>query len=606
LPHVTGRAIGDEEQVLQEAMSTVKAQTRRARAGNLEPISGGEAIVGALIENGVDTVFGLPGAQMYPLFDALALASDRIATYGARHEQGTAYMAFGYARSTGRPGVFSVVPGPGVLNASAALSTAWGCCAPVLCLTGQVPSEFLGRGRGHLHELPDQLATLRTLCKWAARIERPADAPRLVNEAFRQMLSARPGPVALEMAWDVMASREQVVFDGKAVIDPAPDPDPEAVLRAAEILVAAKRPMIILGSGAQHAAQEIRALAETLDAPTTAMRGGRGIVSEEGPLGVFSYAAYLLWEKTDALIAIGTRAEMPYMRWTGMMRLIDRPEPPPFLIRIDIDPAEMARLKPHAGILADSAAGAAALLDAIRALKRPRRDHRKAIALAKAKAAKAVRKLQPQTDYLDAIRAALPRDGLFVTELCQAGFVSYTHFPVYEPRSYISEGFQGTLGAGFQTALGVKIAHPGRPVVSITGDGGFMFGVQELATAVQHGIALVTILFNNQSFGNVRRDQEMRHQGRVIGADLVNPDFMKLADSFGVEGYRVRSPAELKPVLERAIAAEMPCLIEAVIERGSEVSPWDLLVFDASRAKPTARRRTHGAGGGAQLGRRAR
>lgn len=160
-------------------------------------------------------------------------------------------MAFGYARSTGRPGVFSVVPGPGILNASAALSTAWGCCAPVMCVAGQVPSEFIGRGRGHLHELPDQLGTLRTLCKWAARIERPADAPRVMNEAFRQMLSGRPGPVAVEMAWDVMEIREQVFFNGPAVIDRAPDPDPEAVLQAATILLSAKQPMIMLGSGAQ-------------------------------------------------------------------------------------------------------------------------------------------------------------------------------------------------------------------------------------------------------------------------------------------------------------------------------------------------------------------
>jgi acetolactate synthase I/II/III large subunit len=566
------------------------AYAKPRRAGNAVPISGGEAIVGSLIENGVDTVFGLPGAQMYPLFDALYRASDRITTYGARHEQGTAYMAFGYARSTGRPGVFSVVPGPGVLNAAAALATAWGCCAPVLCVTGQIPSEFIGRGRGHLHELPDQLATLRTLCKWTARIERPADAPRLINEAFRQMLSGRPGPVAVEMAWDVMGNREQVVFTGQAAIDPAPDPDPEQVLQAAQILAAAKRPMIMLGSGAQHAAKEIRALAEALGAPVSAMRGGRGIVSEEGPLGVSAYAAYLLWKRTDALVAIGTRAEMAYMRWTGMMELIDRPQAPPYLIRIDIDPAEMGRLKPHAGILADSAAGTRALLDAVQALKRPRRDNRKAIASAKAKALKAVRKLQPQADYLDAIRAALPRDGFFVTELCQAGFVSYTHFPVYEPRTYVSEGFQGTLGAGFQTALGVKVAHPDKAVVSITGDGGFMFGVQELATAAQHGIGLVTVLFNNESFGNVRRDQETRFGGRLIGADLVNPDFMKLAESFGVAAYRVHSPAELSPVLERAIAADRPCLIEAVVERGSEVSPWDLLVFGPPGAAPAARR----------------
>src|SRR6476620_1788863 len=164
--------------------------------------SGGEAIVNGVVAHGVDTVFGLPGAQVYGLFDAFHQAQLKV--IGARHEQACGYMAFGYARSTGRPGVYAVVPGPGVLNTTAALCTAFGCCAPVLCITGQVPSAFLGRGR--LHELPDQLATLRTLTKWAARIERPADAPEIVNEAFRQMLSGRPGPVAIEMAWDTMAA----------------------------------------------------------------------------------------------------------------------------------------------------------------------------------------------------------------------------------------------------------------------------------------------------------------------------------------------------------------------------------------------------------------
>ena len=169
-------------------------------------MTGGMAIVEALIANGVERVYGLPGAQLYPLFDALAVKADHIRTIGARHEQACGYMAFGEARSTGRPGVYAVVPGPGVLNTGAALVTALGCCAPVLCITGQVPSAFLGRGRGHLHEIPDQLATLRSLTKWAARIERPDDVPAVIAEAFRQMLSGRPGPVAVEMAWDAMAS----------------------------------------------------------------------------------------------------------------------------------------------------------------------------------------------------------------------------------------------------------------------------------------------------------------------------------------------------------------------------------------------------------------
>jgi len=344
----------------------------RAKAG---AITGGMAIVEALIANGVDTVFGLPGAQLYPLFDALQQRSDRIRTVGARHEQACGYMAFGYARSTGRPGVFAVVPGPGMLNTCAAICTAHGCCAPVLLITGQVPSAFLGRGRGHLHELPDQLATLRSLTKWAARIERPADAPAILNEAFRQMLSGRPGAVAVEMAWDTMASVGHVEPLGAAAIPRAPAPAPSEVEAAAKLLATSTRPMLMVGSGAQHASEAVRALAEELDAPVAAFRGGRGIVAEDHELGVSSYAAFRLWPETDALIAIGTRVEMPYMRWTGMMSLIDRPQAPPHLIRIDIDPAEMRRLVPHAGIVADADAGSRALLAAGTASLPPRPRH---------------------------------------------------------------------------------------------------------------------------------------------------------------------------------------------------------------------------------------
>jgi acetolactate synthase I/II/III large subunit len=546
-------------------------------------MTGGMAIASALIANGVDTVFGLPGAQMYPFFDALQQNGDRIRTIGARHEQACGYMAFGYARSTGRPGVFSVVPGPGVLNASAALCTALGCNAPVLCVTGQVPSPFIGRGRGHLHELPDQLATLRGLTKWAARIDRPADAPGVIDEAFRRMLSGRPGPVAVEMAWDVMAASEFVRPLPAAKIEPPPAPSAADVEAAARALISARRPMIMVGGGAQLASEEVRALAEELGAPVAAFRSGRGIMPEDHDLGLSSYAAFRLWPQVDALIGIGTRLEMPYMRWSGMMQLIDRPSAPPHLIRIDIDAAEMDRLRPHYPILADSAAGAQALLDAVRTMRaqRSRGDIRKPglapIAAARAEAARATAKVQPQMDYLLIIRETLPRDGLLVEELSQVGFASYFGYPVYAPRTYVSCGYQGTLGFGFQTALGVKAAHPDKAVVSITGDGGFMFGVQELATAAQYGIGLVTLLFNNNSFGNVMRDQNVGFGGRLIGAALENPDFMMLAKAFGVEGHRVDSPVALRPVLAQALKAEHPVLIEIAVAQGAEISPWEFI-----------------------------
>src|SRR4030095_11296421 len=188
----------------------------------MKATSGGEAIVNGLVAHGVDTVFGLPGAQIYGLFDAFH--QGQLKGIRARHEQSCGYMAFGYARASGRPGVFSVVPGPGVLNASAALLTAFGCNEPVLCLTGQVPTQFLGKGRGHLHEMPDQLATLRSFVKWADRMEYPGAAPALVSRAFQAMLSGRRGPVSLEMPWDVFTQRAEI---GKArVYDPFPAPSP--------------------------------------------------------------------------------------------------------------------------------------------------------------------------------------------------------------------------------------------------------------------------------------------------------------------------------------------------------------------------------------------
>jgi acetolactate synthase I/II/III large subunit len=549
---------------------------------NNQAVTGGEAIANALIANGVDTVFGLPGAQMYPFFDALAQNTDRIRTYSARHEQTCAYMAFGYARATGKPGVFSVVPGPGVLNTTAALCTAMGCCAPVLCITGQVPTPFLGRGRGHLHELSDQLGTLNTLIKWTARIERPQDAADIVNEAFRQMLTGRPGPVAIEMAWDTMASSALVRPPVAADIQPAPTPLDDEIEQAARLIADAKRPMIMVGSGAQHAAREVLGLAEALGAPVAAFRGGRGIVSEDNALGISSYEAHRLWPDTDVLIGIGSRLELPYMRWTGMMELIDRPSSPPHLVRIDIDAQEMQRLVPHAAIVADAASGTAALHSAVAKLRADdpsaNESSLERIADAKLQARGAIEKVQPQLAYLDVIRDVVPRDGIVSIELSQMGFASYFGYPVYEPHTYISEGFQGTLGFGFPSALGVKAAFPDKPVVCITGDGGFMFAAQELATAAKEDIALVTLVFNNSSYGNVLRDQKMRFSNRVIGAELVNPDFLQFAASFGIEAHRVTSPDELRPVLENAIKAQRPVVIEVETPRGSEANPWEFII----------------------------
>jgi acetolactate synthase-1/2/3 large subunit len=538
-----------------------------------ETITGGEAMVRAAVANGIDTIFGLPGAQIYPMFDAIYRIPE-VKAIISRHEQGAAYMAFGAAAATGKPSAYAVVPGPGVLNTGAALCTAAGTNKPVLCLTGQIMSEFLGVGRGHLHELSDQRGTLAKIVKHADHIAEPANTSMQINNAFRAMLSGRPGPASVEMCWDTMAKEWDVdIGPGNSVID-KPEVDEDMVGEAADLVASARNIMIMTGGGAQHASNEVRELAETLGAVVTAFRSGRGVVSEDHACGASSAAAKAMWEETDLLIGIGSRLEMQFMRWDSMAEYHDRaPEGGPKVIRIDIDPAEMDRFKPDCGIVADALDGTRALIEKIQRRGLNPGDLGR-IAEAKARARKDYEEVQPQVAYLDTIREILPRDGFLVEELCQVGFASYFAYPVYEPRTYVTCGYQGTLGFGFPTAIGVKAAVPERAVVSITGDGGFLFGMAELASAAQHNIGLVTIVFNNNSFGNVRRDQQMQYDSHLIGADLENPDLIKLADAFGVDGYRVNTPAKLKPSLAKAIDNDRPAIIEVVIERGSEASPW--------------------------------
>jgi acetolactate synthase-1/2/3 large subunit len=463
-----------------------------------------------------------------------------------------------------------VVPGPGVLNASAALLTAFGCNEPVLCLTGQVPTSFLGKGRGHLHEMPDQLATLRTFVKWADRIEYPGAAPSLVSRAFQEMLSGRRGPVSLEMPWDIFTQRSQVgaseVFD----LLPAPQPDPDRIKAAAALIKGAKRPMIFVGGGALHAGEEFLELAAMIDAPVVAFRSGRGIVSNAHELGLTMAAAYKLWPTTDLMIAIGTRAELPAsgFRWPYQPQGLKS-------VRIDIDPVEMRRVPSDAAIVADAKAGTADLGAAVKKAGYAKTSGRRAeIREVTSATQQEIQKVQPQMAYLNILREVLPHNAIVTDELSQVGFASWYGFPVYQPRTFITSGYQGTLGSGFPTALGAKVANPDKPVVAITGDGGFMFGVQELSTAVQFKIGVVTLVFNNNAYGNVRRDQRERFDGRVVASDLVNPDFVKLAESFGVGAARVTSPDQFRAALEKALADGGPYLISVEVPTDSEVSPW--------------------------------
>lgn len=526
-----------------------------------------DIIVDALVEHDIDTIFGIPGAHNYELSDALAKRSNDVRFIHSRHEQGSAYMAYGYAKSSGKPGVFTVVPGPGVLNAGAAICTAYGGNAPVMCLTGNIMSHLIGQGRGQLHELPDQLATLRGLTKWAERINHPSEAANVMTDAFHQMTTGRNGPVAVEVPWDVFG---QSGVKGTAAPKTPSKPafTSESITQAAEMIAAAKNPMIMVGGGALDAANEVLSLATKIGAPVVSHRSGRGIVSDDSPYAMNLVAGYDFWQKCDLLIGIGSRLELQFMRWQWQPKGLK-------ILRIDIDPTEMVRLKPDHGVVADAAEGTAAIIaalpDQITTNRSAEFDDYKT------RARTSIEGVQPQLDYLDAIRRALPRDGFFVEEVSQMGFTARFAFPVYEPRQYVTCAYQDNLGFGYNTALGVQVANPDKAVVSISGDGGFMFGVQELATAMQHGINVVAVVFNNNAYGNVRRDQVNNYDGRLIGSDLVNPDFVVLAKSFGMNAQKVETAEALETAITEALAAKAPALIEVEVPTGSEVSPWTFL-----------------------------
>ena len=539
-------------------------------------LTGAEAIVKSLQQNGVDTIFGLPGGQLDHLFDAIYKTEGKIKLIHSRHEQGAAYMAFGYARSTGQLGTYTVVPGPGLLNTTAALCTAYACNTPVLCLTGQIPSGGIGTGRGYLHEIPDQLGLIQKLTKWAARIEHPTQAPDRVREALKQLQTGRPRPVELEMAMDMMGEQSEV-----SLLPPeshtALAPDSGQIELAAKQLCLAKRPMFVVGGGAQHASSEVLQLAEMLQAPVTFFRSGKGVIDERHYLSQSFPAGHRLWTDADVVLAIGTRLKYQQMYW-GLDKNLK-------ILRIDIDPTEMNRIStPEIGIVADARIALEALLTAVESHNIPRPSRREELNYLKTEFQEAFEdKIAPQMGYLRVIREELPEDGFFVDEVTQVGFASWYAFPTYHPRHFISAGYQGTLGYGYATALGVQAAHPDKKVISIAGDGGFMFNVQELATAVQFRLGVVVIIFNDSKFGNVQRQQKEWFGGRIIASNLLNPDFVQLAESFGLAGYRVRSPDELRPVLQRALADSEPALIEVVLTEDMP-SPWPFIL--TPRARP--------------------
>ncbi len=534
--------------------------------------SGADVVIAALQANGINSMFALPGGQLDHLFDAVQRTNGEFTLTRTRHEQSAAYMAFGAARSTGQPAVFSVVPGPGIMNAMGALATAWAVNAPVMSLCGQIPSGGIGLGRRYLHEIPDQLGTLGTLVKHAERIPNSKAAPQMVNEALVNMQSGRPGPVHLEMPPDIMEERVAEVTCSAAKLCKRVCADGDSIQNAIDILLRSERPLIHVGGGATDAAAEINELARVMEAPVSAFRSGRGIMDDDDYHAQVFPAGRRLWKEADVVFAIGTRLHEPQLYW-GIDDSLK-------IIRLDIDPKEFDRYQsPKVVLCGDARTTLQALLIGLRSALRAARVSREEelTRLKTVLRAEITEKLGPQMAYLQAIRDVLPRDGIFCDEITQVGFTSWFGFPIHRLRGHINCGFQGTLGYGFATALGVKTANPNTPVVSISGDGGFLFTATELATAVEYGINLVTVIFNDNRHSNVYRQQKEWFDGRFIGSDLHNPNFVDFARSFGANAEYVKTPNELRGALERGFSASGPTIIEAKQMRDLP-TPWQYII----------------------------
>ena len=523
------------------------------------PMTGGEALVRSLYQEGVRVVFGLPGVQLYGVMAALR-DEPRIRFVNTRHEQATSFMADGYARAGGSFGTALVVPGPGLLNAMSGLSTAYSASSPVLMISGQVPRDSIGKDVGLLHEVNDQQECIRPVTKWRRRVLQVADVPAAVREAVIQLRSGRPRPVEIEMPPETMEDEGLVELLPPVEVRPQV-PSGRDRDRAVEALLAARRPLIYAGGGVHlsGAHEALGQVAEHLQAGVAQSAEGKGAVSDHNSLSLGA----ALWresalrahvQEADVVLAVGSRlAQVTFKPGTR-------------IVQIDADEQEIGRNhKDTLGLVGDARATLEALLERLRAAAAPRTSRKAEHEALRARTA-AENTMEPNASIIKSLRAGAPENTILVAGMTQIGYYSRPFWPVYEPRTYLSSSYSGNLGYAYPVALGAKVARPDRPVVSVSGDGGFLFNAQELSTAARHRINVVAVVFNDSSYGNVARDLDESWGGQY-GAELQNPDFMKLADAFGVAGLRAKAPTEVGRLVREAIELDRPALVEVPVGR---------------------------------------
>ncbi len=535
-----------------------------------EPVASvAELVIAGLRASNIDTLYCLPGVQNDDFFNALVDAPD-IEPIVTRHEQGAAYMAMGAAQVTGTPAACCVVPGPGMLNAAGALTSAYWGYARVLAIIGEIATHQRGRNFGSLHDLPDQTAILEQLTKQTVVIDEADGAAAKVQGAIDAVHSGLPRPVSIEVPVDVWGRKAGGSVEAPTVSMPAADP--QAIERAAELLAGAKRPLIVVGSGAYGAGPEVVALAERLEAAITTRRMGHGVVPTSHRLFVPIAVAHTLWADVDVVLGIGSRIEWPLGTWGYDDDLT--------LIQVNVDADELDRHGITAvGVRGDAADVCRSLLEildpATEVESRPDLD------ALRATFAVDTAHLEPQRSYCSAIRDVLPDDGVIVEDVTQIGFAAHLFYDHRRPRTFLSSGAAGTLGAGTAVAIGASNATD-RPVVGVVGDGGFLFTATELASAAQHNIPCNIVVFNDGAFGNVKRIQQERFgEDRTIASTLTNPDIGALTRSFGVNYWHADSPESLIPALGESIDTDGPCLIEVSVD--AMPNPWPFLRMPAVR-----------------------
>ena len=524
-------------------------------------LTGGQALAKSLYREGVRVIFGLVGAQLYYATDAL-YDEPGIQWISARNEQATTFMADGYARASGEVGTAMVVPGPGVLNATSGLSTAYSASSPVLLVAGQIPKDMIGVNRGMLHEIDDQLEAVKSVTKWAARTVDAVNIPETVHEAFHQLKTGRPRPVEIEIPPDTLSEETDVDLLEPA-IHPRMVPQADSIAEAAKLLADSPGQVVIWAGGgavSPEASAALTRLAEHLQAPVITTSEGKGSITDRHYLSVGVPRVQdppmrKVIEDHPVVLAVGTR-----------MASANLPEGHR-VIQIDVDAEEIGRNhKDTLAVIGDSTESLEALYKATAELIGPQESRKDEYEAFRNDRYDPANLMEPQGSYTRAIRAAIPDDGILVSGMTQIGYFSRAYYPVYQPRTYITSSYSGNLGYAYPTALGAKVAQPDKAVVCVSGDGGFMYNSQELATAAQYGINVVVIVFNDNAFGNVLRDQTVRLKGRIIGTELHNPDFVKLAEAHGVTGIRANGADELEAALKEALAANAPALIEVPVE----------------------------------------